>query len=180
VIQDGFNKAQSDLMNIEVKRTGSRFALEQPREYYVLGRSHTIKWNKANTDIAPISCDSVDILLSTAGGNSFSHKLLSNVPNSGKASVLLPTSLPEVYQARFKIKCSNNIFFALSYKNFRLRLDEVADAKEVGAEAGLKDKPVYKKGASQVSRSAAGGSAGLFLFLLLGFGLVSKKMSRVF
>ncbi|MEE9444994.1 MAG: zinc-dependent metalloprotease family protein [Cocleimonas sp.] len=173
VVQDGFNAARSDTMKINVKRTGSRFALEQPRAHYVLGKSHTIKWNVAGTDKAPVSCDSVDVSLSTDGGYSFSRKLLENVPNTGKATIYLDTDLPEVYQARLKLKCSNNIFFAVSYRNFRLTLDDIADAKEVGAEANLSDESINKK--SNKSSAAGGASNNAFLVLLLVFGIVARR-----
>ena len=173
VVQDGFNAARSDTMKINVKRTGSRFALEQPRAHYVLGKSHKIKWNVAGTDKAPVSCDSVDVSLSTDGGYSFSHTLLENTPNLGEATIYLNTDLPETYQARLKLKCSNNIFFAVSYRNFRLTLDNIADAEEVGAEANLSDESVNKK--SGKSSAGAGASNNAFLVLLLIFGIVSRK-----
>jgi len=171
VVQDGFNSARSDAMKIDVKRTGSRFALEKPRAYYALGKSHTVKWNVANTNKAPVSCDSVDISLSVDGGYSFPHSLAKHVPNSGVASVFLATTLPEVYQARFKVKCSDNIFFALSNKNTRLRLDDVKDAAEQGFEDDLLDGSVTKK--SQKEKSA--GSTDFLLFALMLVGLVARK-----
>ena len=48
VAQDGYNAAQSDEMQIQVKRTGSRFALDLPRAYYTLGNDYKIGWNVAN------------------------------------------------------------------------------------------------------------------------------------
>ena len=171
VVQDGFNSARSDAMKIDVKRTGSRFALEKPRAYYALGKSHAVKWNVANTNKAPVSCDSVDISLSVDGGYSFPHSLLKHVPNSGVASVFLATTLPEVYQARFKVKCSDNIFFTLSNKNTRLTLDDVKDATEQGFEDDLLDGSVTKK--SQKKKSA--GSTDFLLFALMLVGLVVRK-----
>ncbi len=171
VVQDGFNSARSDAMKINVKRTGSRFALEKPRAYYALGKNHTVKWNVANTNKAPVSCDSVDLSLSTDGGYSFAHSLVKHVPNSGSASVFLETSLPEVYQARFKVKCSDNIFFAISNKNTRLTLGSTEDAPEVGPEDELLDKSVNKK--TQKEKSA--GSTDFLLFALLLVGFLTRK-----
>ena len=171
VVQDGFNASRSDVMQVNVKRTGSRFALEQPRLHYVLGRSHTIKWNVADTNKAPISCDSVNVLLSTDGGYNFSHKLMENIPNTGSASVFLNTTLPEVYQARFKLTCSNNVFFAISYRNFRLTLKDIADAKEVGAEKDLFDKP----DSANKKEEKSGGSTDIFLMMFVVLGFLAKK-----
>lgn len=172
VAQDGFNASRSDQMTVSVKRTGSRFAIEQPRAHYVLGRSHTLKWNTADTQNAPVSCGSVDVYLSTSGGYEFPHKLLENVPNTGEASIFLETSLPTVYQGRFKIKCSNNIFFAVSQKNFRLILDDVADAEEVGPEENLLDEPLDKK---EKTTEASGGSSDLFFMMMLALGFIARK-----
>jgi hypothetical protein len=174
VVQDGFNSARSDAMKINVKRTGSRFAIEKPRAYYALGKTHTIKWNVANTDKAPINCANVDVLLSVDGGYSFPHRLADNVPNTGNTSVLLETTLPEVYQARFKVKCSNNIFFAISNKNIKLTLDNVSDAPEAGPEDNLLDTSVNQK--SQKKKSA--GSTDFLLFALMLVGLLVRKQAK--
>ncbi len=171
VVQDGFNSARSDAMKINVKRTGSRFALEKPRAYYALGRSHTVKWNVANTDKAPINCDSVDIALSVDGGYSFPHALLAHVPNTGSASIFLKTTLPEVYQARFKVKCSDNIFFDISNRNIRLILNDVTDAPEQGFENDLLDTSVNQK--AQKEKSA--GSSDFVLFALMLVGFIARK-----
>ena len=175
VVQDGFNASRSDVMKVNVKRTGSRFALEQPRSHYVLGRSHTIKWNVAGTEKAPISCDSVNLLLSIDGGKNFNYKVLENVPNTGSATLTLDTSLPEVYQARFKLTCSNNIFFAISYRNFRLTLQDIDDAKEVGAEKDLMD----KTGNIKKKAEKSGGSSDSFLMILIVLGFIVKRKSLV-
>ena len=173
VVQDGFNSARSDAMKINVKRTGSRFALEKPRAYYTLGKSHTIKWNVANTNKAPINCDSVDISLSADGGYSFPYSMIKNTPNTGSASILLETTLPETDQARFKVKCSNNIFFAISNKNSKLTLNNVSDAPEEGPEDNLLDITVNKK--SPEKKAAGSTDALLFLLLFAGF-FVRKRL----
>ena len=139
VAQDGYNAAQSDQMQIQVKRTGSRFALDIPKAYYTLGDDHRISWNVANTDKAPINCDNVDVSISTDGGYHF-EMLEEGVANTGETWVYLPTSLGETGSARFKLSCSNNIFFAISYRDFSLSMDNLPEAPEQGPEPGLKDR----------------------------------------
>jgi len=171
VVQDGFNSARSDAMKIKVRRTGSRFAIEKPRAYYALGKSHTVKWNVANTNKAPINCDSVDISFSTDGGHSFPYNLVKHVPNTGNASVFLETSLPETDQARFKIKCSDNIFFSISNKNTRLTLDNVQDAPEEGFEDDLPDTSASQK----TPKKKSAGSTDFLFFTLMLIGLLARK-----
>ncbi len=118
VAQDGFNPAQSDEMMILVKRTGSRFALNLPRSQYTIGTSYPIYWNVANTDQSPVNCSSVDILLSVNRANSFDILLGDNIPNTGEATIVIPTTTSLTTSGRFKIKCSDNIFFAISSRNF--------------------------------------------------------------
>lgn len=146
VAQDGFNAAQSDEMIVKVVRTGSRFALHYPRAYYNRGSTFPIYWNVANTDIAPINCTSVDVWLSVDGGNEFSYSVANNIPNTGKTEITIPADVPVSAQGRFKINCSDNIFFAVSYRNFLVT--EYANSvstqydDEDQAELNLKDSPL--------------------------------------
>ncbi len=80
--------------------------------------AQTVTWNVANTTAAPVSCASVDILLSTDGGNNFSTTLLAGTPNDGTQSVSLPNV--STGQARVKVKCSTNVFFDISNTNFTI------------------------------------------------------------
>ena len=118
VAQDGYNIAQSDEMSIQVERSGSRFALNLPKSQYIRGETYQVFWNVANTDQAPINCQNVDISLSTDGGYLFNQILAKSVLNSGSAWVTIPVDSAIGNQGRFKLKCSDNIFFAVSYRDF--------------------------------------------------------------
>lgn len=120
VVQDGYNSAQSDQMIVSVENTNSRFSLNLPHSLYNRGDTHKIMWNVANTDKPPINCQSVNIYLSTDGGNSFLQELASNIPNTGEGWITIPVSSPLTRYGRFKIKCSDNIFFAISYRDFHV------------------------------------------------------------
>ncbi len=82
-----------------------------------------IIWNPANTELAPVSCDSVSIHLSVDGGYTFPHLLARSVPNTGMASVGFP--LINTDSARIKVKARNNIFFTISEENFVIELVNV-------------------------------------------------------
>lgn len=102
----------SDDMRVNVQSTGKAFAVTYPTtKFFAPGTPQTILWEVAGTDQSPISCSAVDIALSTDKGNTFSN-LASKLPNIGTATVTLPTTLGS--ENYLRVKCSNNIFFALS------------------------------------------------------------------
>ncbi|OQX16237.1 MAG: hypothetical protein BWK73_04255 [Thiothrix lacustris] len=97
---------------IRVQNTGSAFAITEPSgTNLVRGGLQNVAWNVAATNQSPINCSAVDIAVSADNGNTFAT-LLSNTPNDGNATVTLPTTLGNTTYLR--VKCSNNIFFALS------------------------------------------------------------------
>ena len=99
-------------MTLTVKNTGSAFAITAPTTTsFVPGSPLNVTWNVAGTNSEPINCSAVNIDITTDKGNSFTT-LLANTPNNGSATVTLPTSLGSANYLR--VKCSNNIFFALS------------------------------------------------------------------
>jgi hypothetical protein len=77
-----------------------------------------ISWSVANTTAPPVNCASVNILLSTDGGQTFPITLLADAPNTGNASIRLPDV--RTTQGRIKIASSNNIFFDISNANFTI------------------------------------------------------------
>lgn len=82
------------------------------------GSALKIRWDVANTNVAPVSCSAVEIWLSTDGGLTMSEKLKSKVTNNGKAKVTLP--MVSTDHARIKVKCKDNVFFDISDVDFRI------------------------------------------------------------
>jgi len=170
VAQDGYNGTQSDGVTVKVIRTGSRFALNMPRASYNRGEIQKILWNVANTDKAPINCSSVDISLSTNGGYDFDQRLLENIPNSGEAWITIPSDSRLSTNGRFKISCSDNIFFAISYRSFIIKdtADNISyfSPDEDLPEPNLHDRTL-ESGESVIDGKSLGGSFGYLLWLVL-------------
>ena len=121
--QDGNKNTNSDQVTLQIQHTGSRFSLDLPYSHYTIGENTDITWNVAKTNQSPINCSDIDIYLSTNSGKTFNTLLANNRINNGKASVYIPNDITPNNNGRFKIICSNNIFFAISYHDFTLDYD---------------------------------------------------------
>lgn len=82
--------------------------------------TETVTWDVANTDVAPVACDLVDILLSTDGGQTYTTVLASGVPNDGSQVVNVPNVATTT--ARIMVICSNGTFFDISNNNFEITM----------------------------------------------------------
>ena len=83
-----------------------------------------LNWDTAGTRLAPVACDSVDISLLSFNGNSdeYGETLLARAePNDGSALLDLPDRFAE--RARFRVACSNNVFYAVSTADLRIEGD---------------------------------------------------------
>jgi hypothetical protein len=111
-VRDGKGGTGQDDMQVTVQNTGSAFAITYPTTItFVPGSPQQVNWTVAGTDQQPINCSAVDIAITSDQGNTFTN-LLAGTPNTGSASVMLPLTLGSSNYLR--VKCSNNIFFALS------------------------------------------------------------------
>ena len=86
--------------------------------------TQNVSWNVAQTNTPPVSCENVNILLSTDGGVSFPVVLELNTPNDGSQDVLVP-DMPTT-SARIKVEAADNFFFDLSDQDFAINTRGVA------------------------------------------------------
>ena len=109
-----------DDYEISVSNTAGPFVVNNPNTNitWTAGTNYDVEWNVANTNQNPVSCNTVNILLSTDGGYTFPITLLSNVPNNGLASVNAPFAFSN--QARVRVEAADNIFFDISDENFEI------------------------------------------------------------
>ncbi|MES2702562.1 MAG: zinc-dependent metalloprotease family protein [Bacteroidota bacterium] len=84
---------------------------------YTGGTTQTVTWNVVGTNAAPVSAATVDIYMSTDGGNTWPYTI-GNFPNTGTASVTIPNPGSSTAAARIKVKGGGNIFFNVNSNNF--------------------------------------------------------------
>jgi hypothetical protein len=82
--------------------------------------TETVTWDVSGTDVSPVACANVDILLSTDGGATYPTVLASNVPNDGSHPVTVPNV--GTTTARVMVICANGTFFDVSNNNFTITL----------------------------------------------------------
>ncbi len=109
----GVNSADTTLT---VTTLAGPFAVTSPNTAVTWNGTRTVTWNVANTNVSPVSCSQVNILLSTDGGNTWPYTLASNTPNDGSQSVTIPAVVTS--QARIKVEAVGNVFFDVSDVDF--------------------------------------------------------------
>ncbi len=87
------------------------------------GTTVTVDWDVANTQNSPVNCSDVRIRLSTDGGFTYPHTLLSSTPNDGSESFVLnplPGEPALISQARVMVESIGNIFYDISNADFTI------------------------------------------------------------
>ena len=77
-----------------------------------------INWAVANTNVEPVSCEKVHIVISLDGGINFLDTLARNTDNDGSEYVLIPPI--DDSGVRLKIVAADNIFYDVSNANFSI------------------------------------------------------------
>ena len=98
------------------------------------GTQQTVTWGVNGTDQAPVSCDSVRVLISLDGGTTYSV-LLPSTPNDGTELITAPTLTTSINTCRIKVQSKGNIFYDISNNNFAISIS-------VGIVANSKNNPV--------------------------------------
>jgi uncharacterized repeat protein (TIGR01451 family) len=109
-----------DTIAFEVTDQAGPFLVNQPNTAidWQTGSRQEVIWDVANTDVPPVSCSSVNILLSTDGGYTFPQLLASGAENDGMHHVPVPDLLTS--SARVRVECANNVFFDISNTDFTI------------------------------------------------------------
>jgi hypothetical protein len=107
---------QQDLV-ITVTTTNQTFSIDTPAQWQGLSEQ-TVTWDIGDTLSAPINCANVDILLLTDTSTAIETTVLMHTPNDGQQSIDVPNVTSD--SARLALKCSDNVFYALSPEAFSI------------------------------------------------------------
>ncbi|MEO6301800.1 MAG: propanediol utilization protein, partial [Bacteroidia bacterium] len=88
-----------------------------------VGTSQTITWAVNGTNTAPVSCDSVRVLISYDGGTTY-NLMLGSTPNDGAELITVPTiTATSINTCRIKVESKGNIFYDISNNNFAISIN---------------------------------------------------------
>lgn len=140
-----------DNKQVTVAQTAGPFLVTEPglTVSWSAGSTEIVTWDVANTNVTPVSCSQVDILVSTDGGTTFNTEVELATPNDGTEEVIVPVGVSGA--VRIMVKCSNNSFFAISGS-------DPSDSFERGASSG---------GGNGNSGGGGGGNAGVMMTIML-------------
>ena len=110
----GGGQTASDLKVVTVNAASGPFSVtsQNSATTWTSATTQTITWAVAGTSVAPVSTPSVNIFLSTDGGNTYPITLASNVPNNGSAIITVPSVTTTT--GRYMVRGAGNIFYDLN------------------------------------------------------------------
>ena len=112
--RDGNGGVNMDSMRVVVSDQAGPFIVTQPslNNSYQPGQNLTIQWDTANTQLAPINCQTVDIHIVQPNNISTDFLLATATPNDGEHMIEIPNQ--SISAGRIKVGCTNNIFYNVS------------------------------------------------------------------
>ena len=116
----GLTATDKKIITVDGNSGPFKLTSQNTAETWVTNSNQTINWDVANTDVAPVSTPTVDILFSIDGGITYPITLGSEVPNIGTFTFTIPnTILTE--KGRLMIKGHNNIFYDVNDTDIHIR-----------------------------------------------------------
>ena len=114
-----------DQIGFNVTESAGPFEVTAPEnETWILGETKQVEWNVAGTDQGLVNCDFVDVYLSLDGGQTWPVVIQESIPNNGSTSFAVPAYGTD--SARIKVKCADNIFFAINPDRFTIESPNVS------------------------------------------------------
>lgn len=99
------------IVNVDASTGPFKITSLSLNQNYSSGSSHLLKWDVAGTNAAPINTQSVNILISTDGGTTFTP-LVSNTANDGEEMITIPSTAAK--KAFIIVESVGNIYYAAS------------------------------------------------------------------
>ncbi|NQV77861.1 MAG: thrombospondin type 3 repeat-containing protein, partial [Lutibacter sp.] len=117
-------QSASDETTITVDGNSGPFKItsQSTNETWDAGTAQTVTWNVANSNVAPVNCLFVNILLSMNGGLTYPITLASNVVNDGVHNIIAPNDATN--RGRIKVESVGNVFYAMNTTNITIQTSE--------------------------------------------------------
>lgn len=112
-------------ITVSVDENAGPLAVLYPSAYGIVWTGltqRTITWDVANTNSAPVSCENVEILLSTDWGVTF-ETFIASTPNTGSLEITVPNI--QVERAMIMVRAENGTFFDISDYTFKINMSSV-------------------------------------------------------
>ncbi len=125
-VRDNLGGVSYDQITYNSTDQAGPFRVSNPNtilDIWNVGTTITVDWDVANTQNSPVNCTEVRIRLSTDGGFTYPHTLVSSTPNDGSESFvlnLLPGEPALITQARVMVESMGNIFYDISNADFTI------------------------------------------------------------
>jgi len=106
-------------LKFEVADNAGPFFVTKPNfnpDPVTIGQELEVTWDVSNTDIAPVNCQFVNILLSTDDGRTFDRVLAGNTENDGSEIIRIPNA--PSFEGRIKVEAVGNIFYDMGNNSF--------------------------------------------------------------
>ena len=144
--QTGFTDAV-----VTVTNTAGPFAVTSPNTNitWPAGSTATVSWSVNGTNAGSVNCATVNILLSTDGGLTFTTVLAAGTANDGSEVINVPNSPGNTN--RIKVESVGNIFFDISNTNFT-----IGTAPACGNPTGLNETAITTSSATLNWNTASG------------------------
>jgi hypothetical protein len=133
----------SAVSTITINATAGPFSITYPSATgisWASASSQTVTWNVNNTNIAPVNCATVNILISYDGGTTFTT-LMNNVPNSGSQLITVPSVTATINTCRIRVESVGNVFFDISNNNFTITAASSGIAKSTASSLAMQLAP---------------------------------------
>lgn len=166
----GFGQTQYDITTIAVNGTAGPFAVTAPNTAvtWQAGTNQNVTWNVSGTTANNVNCPTVDIYLSTDGGNNYPILLATNVPNDGAETITIPNNTGTTN--RIMVKGYNHIFFDISNVNFTISAPASTFGLAYGGTYGNQNKTICQGNSTtfDLNYTALSGFSGTTTFTAAG------------